>query len=119
MEKKRMIFISIGFAVLIGMIFILSGLFLKNKPPKDINALYGYRTFRSMKNINLWKEANQYSSKIMIRYGYIMIIVGSLVGIVLGFKHQLVAIFFIMGLMLLLLISMFIRVEKRLKQFDK
>jgi hypothetical protein len=39
------------------------GYFLKNKPPKGINALYGYRTFRSMKNIDLWKEANQYSSK--------------------------------------------------------
>ncbi|WP_240420561.1 SdpI family protein [Paenibacillus periandrae] len=114
-----MIFVSIGFALLIGVIFILSGQLLKRKPPKNINAIYGYRTSRSMKNLDLWNEANQYSSKIMINNGYVMIVAGCLVGMGLGVKYQVAAIFSIMGMMLLLIIMMFIQVERRLKQLDK
>lgn len=112
-----MLFVNIGLSVLIGIIFILTGLLLKHKPPKNINALFGYRTPRSMKNIDLWKEANKYSAEIMIKYGVIMILLGSLISLL--FKQYLVAIFLVIGLMLLLIIIMIIRVEKRLKQLDK
>ncbi|WP_047153211.1 SdpI family protein [Aneurinibacillus tyrosinisolvens] len=112
-----MLLMNVGISVLIGIIFILSGLLLKYKPPRSINAIYGYRTFRSMKNTKLWREGNRYSAEIMVKYGYFFMIIGSLFSVI--FKQASVTLLFIMGLMLVLIICMFVRVEKRLKQLDK
>ncbi|WP_374166988.1 SdpI family protein [Arcticibacter sp. MXS-1] len=35
-------------------------------PPKRINPFYGYRTHRSMKNSETWRQANRMSSTIML-----------------------------------------------------
>ncbi|MBP0724168.1 SdpI family protein [Bacillus sp. RG28] len=112
-------YVGIVIAFIIGLTFIITGLFLKHKPPKEINDYYGYRTFRSMKNIELWNEANQLSAKIMIKNGYIIMILGSIIGIGIGFKYEIVSVFLTIGLMGLLTILMFIKVEKRLKQLDR
>lgn len=44
--------------------------FLKN-PPKEINGVYGYRTPRSIKNIETWKFAHHYSGKLWFQWGVI------------------------------------------------
>lgn len=41
---------------------------LRKFPPKNINHFYGYRTKRSMRNQEAWKVANDYSSKLMLRF---------------------------------------------------
>ena len=46
--------INIGMSILIGIIFILAAIVLQKNPPTDINAAYGYRTKRSMKNKELF-----------------------------------------------------------------
>ncbi len=40
-----------------------------NKPPKKINALYGYRTAMSMKNDDTWIFAHKYCGKLWFKLG--------------------------------------------------
>lgn len=40
-------------------------------PPKKINALYGYRTYRSTRNEDVWSFANQQFNAAFIRYASI------------------------------------------------
>jgi uncharacterized membrane protein len=118
MRGCKSLYAGILISFFIGLTFIIAGLFLKHKPPKEINDFYGYRTFRSMKNIELWNEANQLSAKIMIKNGYIIMILGSIIGVGIGFKYEMVSVFLSIGVMGLLTILMFIKVEKRLKELD-
>jgi len=68
----------------LGMIFLLAGLIQRWYPPKKINALYGYRTESSMKDQQSWDEANRYSTALMIRYAWIMIIAGAIITLALA-----------------------------------
>uniref|UniRef100_UPI00402A8D24 SdpI family protein n=1 Tax=Bacillus sp. DX2.2 TaxID=3073452 RepID=UPI00402A8D24 len=108
--------INIGISLLIGIIFILSALILKKNPPTDINAAFGYRTRRSMKNIDLWHAGNKYSAEIMKQNGFLMILIGSIISLLFIYPHTMIA---IVGLMILLIINMIIRVEKKLKVLEK
>ncbi|PEL01725.1 MULTISPECIES: SdpI family protein [Bacillus cereus group] len=111
------ILVNAGISLLIGIIFILASLLLKKKPPTDVNLIFGYRTKRSMKNKKLWEAGNRYSAEIMIQNGYIMIILGIIIS--LFFKNPSTSILLIMGAMILLIISMFVRVETRLKKLEE
>jgi uncharacterized membrane protein len=111
MDKSQIANLILSF--LIGLIFYLSGSLLKKYPPKNINAIYGYRTFRSMKNQELWNEANNYSSEIMKNYGIILLILGMVISLL--FKGISITLL-IMGLMIVFIILMFAKVEKRLKE---
>lgn len=44
----------------------------KNQPAK-INKLYGYRTKRSMQNIEVWRAANAHSAKMFINHGLVLL----------------------------------------------
>ncbi len=61
-------------SVLLPIIMILVGKYFMNHPPKEINMLCGYRTCRSMKNINTWIFANKYMGKIWAKFGNVMLI---------------------------------------------
>ena len=50
-----------------GLLFLVSILFWKF-PPKKINKLYGYRTFRTMQNIDIWNFANRNFNKTLLKY---------------------------------------------------
>lgn len=119
MEVVKMIYslVNIGVSLVIGIIFISTSLLLKKRPPTDINAVFGYRTTRSMKNMKLWEAGNRYSSEIMTQNGVIIIILGSIISLILN--NPSTAILLIMGAMLLLIISMFIRVENKLKKLEE
>lgn len=107
---------NIIISIVTGLIFSLSGFIMKRKPPKDINALIGYRTKRSMKNQLLWDEANKYSAEIMLRYGLDFAITGILLSIIF---EGISTTFVILGLVLILIVFMIVKVEKRLKQLDR
>ncbi|MBK3495131.1 SdpI family protein [Viridibacillus sp. YIM B01967] len=111
------VLLNIGISMLIGIIFILSGLMLLYKPPKDINGLYGYRTKRSMKNMTLWKEGNEYSAKLLIKYGVLILLLGSVLSFLV--KRTEYALLSIVSLMVMLAIFIILRVEKRLKHLEK
>ncbi|MGG0207443.1 SdpI family protein [Bacillus mycoides] len=108
--------VNIGMSILIGIIFILAALILQKNPPTDINAAYGYRTKRSMKNKKLWDAGNKYSAEVMKQNGFIMILIGSVISILFRYPHTMIA---IMIVMLLLIIRLFIRVEKKLKILEQ
>ncbi|MDR3598690.1 SdpI family protein [Clostridium sp.] len=57
--------------ILPSIIFIFFGTTLKLWPPKDINHVFGYRTFFAMKNNETWKEGNNFSGVMMILSGVI------------------------------------------------
>lgn len=113
------ILISVGFALFAGIIVILPSLFMRRHPPKDMNAVYGYRTPRSMKNIDLWHEGNRYGTELMIKQGSALMVGGGVIGITLGAWNPAIAIFATMGLMILLTIVMVIKVESRLKKMEQ
>lgn len=50
----------------------------KNKAPKDINPIYGYRTAMSMKNRDTWEFANTYWGKLAWKWGWIMLIISAI-----------------------------------------
>ncbi|MED1384127.1 SdpI family protein [Bacillus mycoides] len=108
--------VNVGMSILIGIIFILAALILQKNPPTDINTAYGYRTKRSMKNKKLWDAGNKYSAEVMKQNGFIMILIGSVISILFRYPHTMIA---IMIVMLLLIIRLFIRVEKKLKILEQ
>ncbi|PGZ74114.1 hypothetical protein COE49_09860 [Bacillus sp. AFS029637] len=108
--------INIGISILIGIIFILGALILQKNPPTDINAAYGYRTKRSMKSKELWDAGNRYSAEVMKQNGFIMMLIGSVISILFRYSHAMIA---VMIVMLLLIIRLFIQVEKRLKILEQ
>lgn len=50
-----------------GLLFLLSIIFWKF-PPKKINNLYGYRTFKAMQNKDIWSFANTTFNKSLLMY---------------------------------------------------
>ncbi len=48
--------------------------FWKERPPKGINRIYGYRTSMSMKNEATWRMANDYATKFLLPLGVLTII---------------------------------------------
>lgn len=50
-----------------GLLFLLSIFFWKF-PPKKINNLYGYRTFKAMQNQEIWDFANSNFNKTLLFY---------------------------------------------------
>jgi uncharacterized membrane protein len=55
--------------VLIPLTMIGFGKRFRDKPPEKINALFGYRTTRSMKNADTWRFAHQYCGNLWFRWG--------------------------------------------------
>jgi len=101
---------------LISIIFIFAAIILQKNPPTDINAAYGYRTKRSMKNKELWGAGNRYSAEVMKQNGFIMMLIGSVISILFRYPHTIIA---IMVVMLLLIIRLFIQVENKLKILEQ
>jgi len=56
-----------------GLLFLISLVFYFF-PPKKINALYGYRTNKSMKNEAIWKFANRAFNKSFVIYTAISLV---------------------------------------------
>jgi len=87
-----------------GFMYVLGGLIVFLKPPKTINALYGYRTNRSMRNQKIWDYAQILGSKAMIFGGLIMISIG-LISSVLNIKPNYSLLF---GIFILMLVTVII-----------
>lgn len=58
-----------------GLLFALSIVFYFF-PPKKINAIYGYRTNRTIENDTIWKAANSFFSKELLKYSGITLVAG-------------------------------------------
>lgn len=56
-----------------GVLFLFSIIF-HFFPPKKINAIYGYRTNKTMKNDTVWQFANSFFSKEFMKYSAISLV---------------------------------------------
>lgn len=59
--------------LLIPFLMILCGRLMWKSPPQNINRAVGYRTTRSMKNMETWKFAHNYCGRLWWRIGWIML----------------------------------------------
>ena len=60
--------------LIIPMILIVGGRMMWKHCPKKINGIYGYRTARSMKNMDTWKFAHEYCGRLWWKMGLIMLV---------------------------------------------
>ena len=67
--------------MLIPIVMIIVGRMMWKHCPKSINGMLGYRTARSMKNMDTWKFAHDYCGKLWWKIGWIMIIPSVLIHI--------------------------------------
>ena len=59
--------------LLVPLIMLFFGLYFKNKSPKEINSLFGYRTTMSMKNKDTWEFAHHFCGRLWLVLGMIML----------------------------------------------
>jgi Predicted integral membrane protein len=97
-------------------LFIL-GLAFNRYPPKNINSFSGYRTTRAMKNIDTWKEANRYSSKLLFRFSLVLLAVTTVSVILAGKSYDYMAIAILISVILsvVFLFVSIVKTEKHLK----
>ena len=60
--------------LLIPSVMILGGRIMWKHPPKNINCIIGYRTSRSMKNIDTWIFAQSHCGKLWWKIGLIIFV---------------------------------------------
>ena len=56
-------------ALLLPFTLLVFGIYFYKRAPKNINVVFGYRTSRSMKNMNTWRFAHHYCGRIWIVSG--------------------------------------------------
>ncbi|MGA0896125.1 MAG: SdpI family protein [Flavobacteriaceae bacterium] len=100
--------------LLTGGIYFIAGWIQEKYPPKNINSIYGYRTKASMRNPEVWKFAQEVSSKKMKRDGLYLIVFGLLLSF-LDLKGQF---YLWIGIVLSVWapLRMLISVEKQIKK---
>ncbi len=67
--------------LIIPLVMLIAGRIMWKYCPKDINYIFGYRTTRSMKNIDTWKFAHDYCGRLWWKLGLIMLISSALIHI--------------------------------------
>lgn len=60
--------------ILIPTIMLVAGYMMWKHCPKEINWVYGYRTSRSMKNMDTWRFAHEFCGRLWWRLGWILLI---------------------------------------------
>lgn len=70
--------------LLLPVLLVAIGALMKKRPPEKINALYGYRTERSMKNADTWRFANDYSGALIWKIGWSALVVSAIVSMALA-----------------------------------
>lgn len=64
--------------LLVPVIMLVFGKRFQDKPPQKINALYGYRTARSMRNQDTWTYAHQVCGSIWWTWGWALCVLSPL-----------------------------------------
>lgn len=67
--------------LLISVIMLIFGRMMWKHCPKRINSVIGYRTTRSMKNMDTWKFAHDYCGRLWWKMGLIMLVPSVLIHI--------------------------------------
>jgi putative membrane protein len=67
--------------MIIPIVMVIVGRMMWKHCPKHINGMLGYRTTRSMKNMDTWKFAHDYCGKLWWKIGWVMILPSALIHI--------------------------------------
>ena len=67
--------------LLIPIIILVTGRLMWKHYPKNINGFIGYRTTRSMINMDTWKFANEYCGHLWYKMGIVMFILSIIISI--------------------------------------
>ena len=105
--------------LLIPLLMIIGGLCMNKKTPKKINNNVGYRTKRSMKNIETWNFANKLCGKLWWIIGAIIILPAVLVHIPFRYsKDEIISILSLVVVVveMIALIAPIFYVESQLKK---
>lgn len=107
------------FALLIPAVMVLFGILMKKSPPKEINAVMGYRTQRSMKTKQTWAFAHKYAGKLWICLGVPMLVASALLMLLLPYDSANVSLVLVF-VQFAVLVGSIAPVEHALKKnFDK
>jgi len=103
---------------IIPLLMIVTGYLMFKYPPKKINWIIGYRTFKAMKNEKVWKFANQYCGKLWIKIGLIMVLITSLLFVFFWLKivslKENILLIIVLGEVSVMLLSILL-VENKIK----
>ena len=108
--------------LMIPIAMIIFGRMMWKHPPKKINGIIGYRTRRSMKNMETWEFAHNHSGKLWWKIGWIILIPSILVHIPI-YGHSESTIGIVVGILgtiqaVILIVSIF-PTERALKRAFK
>ena len=107
-------------SLIIPVILIVVGWLMLKRCPKKINKFYGYRTKRSMKNMDTWKFAHSYCGKLWCRFGSIFLIFSPVVHMVFHYCCKYVATEsvdeFLCGIQIVILVASIFFTETALKK---
>ena len=67
--------------ILVPVLMIVAGRMMWKHCPKQINSVLGYRTSRSMQNMDTWKFAHEYCGRLWQKIGWITLVPSALVHI--------------------------------------
>lgn len=67
--------------LIVPIVMIIGGRMMWKHSPKSINGIVGYRTHRSMKNMDTWKFAHEYCGKLWWKIGWFVIVLSVLIHI--------------------------------------
>ncbi len=67
--------------LLVPAIMLIAGYFMRKHPPKNINYIIGYRTVRSMRNMDAWQFAQKKTGLIWEKVGLVTLAASALIQI--------------------------------------
>lgn len=114
-QSNRELVIAIALLVPGGMLALI-GLLMGKFYPKQINLFAGYRTKRSMSRIELWHEGNQFSMRLLFRYGIAALLIG-LIMLLVSMPDEYKIFVSIVATLAAVLTSL-IQTENRLKEME-
>lgn len=108
--------LALLWALLFPIIMIVFGVCFAKRPPRNINFLYGYRTFRSMRNQDTWQFSHRYWGKLIRVFGWIFLPISVAVPLAVNAEVCLTAAGILFGLQLICLIVSIFLTERALNR---
>lgn len=105
--------------LLVPIVIIIGGLIMWKYPPRNINNLIGYRTYRSMKNMDTWIFAHKYCGKLWWKIGWITLFLSLVISMLFyGDSGNTIAIvsLILMTIQFIILMCSIISTERALKK---
>lgn len=95
--------------LLVPIIMIVGGRIMWKHCPKHINGIYGYRTTRSMKNMDTWKFANEHCGRLWYKMGLFMLAFSVLISVLLlrtnDNTYSMISLIFVLLQCIILIVS--------------